>query len=76
MSEWRRASENTYTNMAFSDTLSNSSWKELPRTSIELSKDTLIPGLNVTVVRGKFQSYDFGNKKEACSVKMVTGNLD
>ena len=75
MTEWRRASENTYTNMAFSDALSHSSWKEIRRTSIELSKDTLMLGLNVTVVRGTF-SCNLGKKKEPCCVKMVKGNLD
>ena len=75
MTEWKKASENTYTNMAFSDTLSHSSWKEIRRASIELSKDTLIAGYDVTILRGTF-SCDLENKKEACFVKMVKGNLD
>lgn len=73
MSEWKRANENTYTNMAFSDTLSHSSWKEIRRTSVVLSKDTLIPGFKVTVVHGTY-SGDQENKKEACLVKMMKGN--
>ena len=73
MSEWKTANENTYTNMAFSDTLSHSSWKEIRSRSIVLSKDALIPGFKVTVVHGTL-SGDRENKKEACLVKMMKGN--
>ena len=69
----RNRNVNTYTNPGFSDTLTKPAWQEIPRTSIEISSETLIPGeFGITVVRGTFSSV-LGKNKEICSIKMLKG---
>jgi hypothetical protein len=76
MIERKRQNESTYTNVAFSATPANSAWKEIIRASIEISNETLIPGeFGITTVRGTL-SFPLKKKKEACSVKMLKGDIN
>ncbi|CAB4042097.1 Fibroblast growth factor receptor 1, partial [Paramuricea clavata] len=71
MTERKKLNENTFTNVGFSGTVPKSAWKEILRTSIEISNETLIPGeFGVTVARGTFSCSD-EKRKELCSVKML-----
>jgi hypothetical protein len=77
MTERKKPNENTFTNVGFSDTLPKPawSWKEIIRTSIEISNETLMPGeFGVTVARGTF-SCSVEKRKESCSVKMLKGTI-
>ncbi len=75
MLEKKTKNENTYTNVAFSHTPETSGWKEIPRTSIETSHETLIPGeFGITVVQGTFLC-PLEKTKGACSVKMLKGKI-
>ena len=75
MIERRKQKENTHTNLAFSHTFVKPARKELQRTSIEISNETLIPGYyGITVVRGRF-SGSLGKNKEPCSVRMLKGTV-
>ena len=75
MIERRKQNENTHINPAFSHTFVKPAWKELQRTSIEISNETLVPGdYGITVVPGRF-SGSLGKNKEPCSVKMLKGTI-
>ena len=75
MIERGQPNENTHTNPAFSDTLAKPAWKEIQRTSIEISNETLIPGeFGIKVVRGTF-SCVLRKNKEACSIKLLKGTV-
>ena len=76
MTERSKRNENTYTNMAFSEKLSKSTWKNILRTSIEVLGETIIPGeFGFTVCRGTLSCSD-GKTKEACLVKILQGKVD
>ena len=75
MIERGQPNENTHTNPAFSNTLAKPAWKEIQRTSIEISNETLIPGdFGSKVVRGTF-SCILRKNKEACSIKLLKGTV-
>lgn len=71
----KKREENVYLNNAFSETQPRTtSWKEIPKTSIEVTNKTLITGnFGITVVEGKFLSR-FETAKEPCAIKMLKGN--
>ena len=76
MIERRKQKENTHTNLAFSHTFVKPAWKELQRTSIEISNETLVPGdYGIKVVRGRLIPGCLGKNKEPCSVKMLKGTV-
>ena len=59
--------------VAVVDRHAKGAWDEIPLKSIEISKDTLIPGdFSSTVVLGTF-SCNSGKQRETCSIKMLKG---
>jgi hypothetical protein len=73
MVERRIWDENMFTNVAFRDESTRSPWKEILKTSIEISDEIIIPGnFGIALVRGTF-SRTRGGKKQSCSVKLLKG---
>ena len=69
--ERKRTNNNMYTNAAFLETPLDPSWKEIPRSAIELFDVEQIPGaFGATVVRGSL-SFPLGSRKMDCSIKTL-----